>query len=77
MSATCPYCGQNELSKMLRCLAERYPEWVPDEELGQETGFTPSGGTFSTYIGELRRNRLIERTKGQSRASATLMEAGM
>lgn len=47
-------------SKMLRVIAEVYPEGLSKEELGERTGFVSSGGTFNTYLSELRRNDLIE-----------------
>ena len=46
-------------ARMLKALAEKYPDSVTKEELGDFTGFTISGGTFSTYLSELRRNGLI------------------
>lgn len=46
-------------AKMLRVIAERYPEPIEKDELGETTGFTVSGGTFNTYLSELRRNGLI------------------
>lgn len=61
-------------AKILRYVASRYPEWVPDQDVEAETHFTSSGGTYQTYVGELRRNRLLERTDGQLRASPELME---
>lgn len=33
---------------------------VSKEEVGEATGFEISGGTFNTYLSELRRNNLIE-----------------
>ncbi|MDG7016482.1 MAG: hypothetical protein JRM82_03805, partial [Nitrososphaerota archaeon] len=59
-------------AKILRFVHSRYPEWVTDEEIGQETGFSPAGGTYGTYIGELRRSKLIEREDGKCRGSPTL-----
>lgn len=59
-------------AKMLRFIASRYPEWVSDEEIGQNTGFAPTGGTYSTYRGELVRNKLVEKKDGMCRASPTL-----
>lgn len=45
--------------RILRELASRYPAAWTKSQLGALTGFTPSGGTFSTYISELRRRSLI------------------
>ena len=46
--------------RMLREIARRHPACWTRSQLGALTGFTPSGGTFSTYLGELRRRGLIE-----------------
>ena len=46
--------------KILQCLYEAYPESLSKTEIGYQTGFEPSGGTFNTYLSELRRNNLIE-----------------
>jgi hypothetical protein len=45
---------------MLETLAKRYPTKLTRAQLGTLAGFTPSGGTFGTYLGTLRRNGLIE-----------------
>jgi hypothetical protein len=58
--------------KMLDELVAIYPQALTREELGVRTGFTPSGGTFGTYLGMLRRNGLIEVAGDQVRASGTL-----
>ncbi len=49
---------------MLQLLIESYPEKVSREEVGDATGFAPTGGTFEVYIGELRRNGLIKINEG-------------
>ncbi len=59
-------------AKMLRAIAERYPASITREELGEVTSFTPSGGTFGTYVSELRRNGLIEIQGDDIKASPTL-----
>ncbi len=46
--------------RILEVIYEHYPHSISKEEIGYETGFTPTGGTFNTYISELRRNGLIE-----------------
>jgi len=46
-------------AKILRILYDSYPDMVTKEALGYMSGFTPSGGTFNTYLSELRRNGLI------------------
>ncbi len=45
--------------RILLFLYESYPNEVSKEEIGENTGFEPSGGTFNTYLSELRRNGLI------------------
>ncbi len=47
-------------ARMLRTIAGEYPESISKDNLAEMTGFTASGGTFSTYLSELRRNGLIE-----------------
>ncbi len=56
-------------ARMLRAIAEAYPMHIPKEELADLTGFTASGGTFQTYLSELRRNGLIEVAGNEIRAS--------
>ena len=58
--------------RMLDVLVDAYPGEMTREDLGGRTGFTVSGGTFSTYLGVLRRNGLIEVDGGAVRASGTL-----
>lgn len=58
--------------KMLDKLVEVYPRSLTKEELGEAAGYTASGGTFGSYLGNLRRNGLIESTTIGIRASDTL-----
>jgi len=46
--------------RMLEAIAEAGPRGIDRETLADVTGFTASGGTFSTYLGILRRNGLVE-----------------
>jgi hypothetical protein len=62
--------------RMLEALVTVYPDALSREELGEHTGFTPTGGTFGTYLGTLRRNGLIEVNGDQVRASRTLFLEG-
>lgn len=57
---------------MLNELIRLYPTSVSREYLGSVTGYTVSGGTFSSYLGKLRRNGLIEVEGSDVRASDTL-----
>ncbi len=47
-------------AKLLRIIHSHYPGYIGKDELGLESGFEPRGGTFNTYISELRRNGLIK-----------------
>ena len=60
---------------MLEALVDVYPQPLTREALGERAGFTPTGGTFGTYLGTLRRNGLIEVTGDEVRASQTLFLA--
>lgn len=46
--------------KMLEAIAEAGPNGIDRESLAEATDFTVTGGTFSTYLGILRRNGLVE-----------------
>jgi hypothetical protein len=61
--------------EMLDVLVEVHPAELTREELGERVGITPSGGTFGTYLGHLRRNGLIEVDGPMVRASDTLFMA--
>jgi hypothetical protein len=61
--------------RLLEALVEVHPKALAREELGERTGYTARGGTFSNYLGTLRRNGLIEVTGDQVRASRTLFLA--
>jgi hypothetical protein len=58
--------------RLLETFVAAYPGTLSRDALGAHTGFTPTGGTFSTYLGTLRRNSLIEVTGDQVWASQTL-----
>lgn len=54
-------------------------EDVNDDQLADAAGIASTGGTFTTYRGELVRNSLAERGNGSITATAILMrgsEAG-
>ena len=48
------------VNRRLKTIAERYPDQIEKEELGDITEFTIGGDTFNTYLSELKRNSLIE-----------------
>ena len=63
-------------AKMLDELVAVSPEGLTRQDLGERTGFTASGGTFTTYLGTLRRNGLVEVDGDLLRASETLFIDG-
>jgi hypothetical protein len=60
--------------KMLTALISAYPNSLSRDELGTQVDMTPSGGTFGTYLGTLRRNGLIEVEGDSVRASTILFD---
>lgn len=62
------------IGRMLKSICARYPYEIDREELGEETGFTPSGGTFGAYISKLRKNSLIEVNGSMIKASSEFFE---
>jgi hypothetical protein len=59
--------------RMLQALARHYPMKVTRAQLGTLSQFTPSGGTFTTYFGTLKRHALIEEASGE----VQITKAGM
>lgn len=59
-------------AKILKIIASKYPGNISKEELGEISGFTHTGGTFNTYISELRRAGLIEFEGGSLTATKEL-----
>ena len=47
-------------ARMLQSVMEAYPEGLTREEVGERARIAVGGGSFSTYLGELRRNGLVE-----------------
>jgi hypothetical protein len=62
-------------SKLLRYLADQYPNFITREELGSALSLSTAGGTFGTYLSRLRTPGLIEEQGDQLRAAPQLMEA--
>lgn len=60
-------------ARMLRTVIDTYPDTVTREQLGAAADITPTAGTFSTYLGELRRNGLVTVDKHHIRATDILM----
>lgn len=46
--------------KLLKIICGKYPDSITKEDLGIEGDFEPTGGTFNTYLSELKRNNLIK-----------------
>lgn len=60
-------------ARMLRTVIDTYPDTVTREQLGAAADITPTAGTFSTYLGELRRNGLVTVDKHHIRATDILI----
>lgn len=60
-------------SRMLRACIDAYPGGLTKQQLAERAGVAPSGGTFSTYLGELRRNGLVEQRDNVVVATDILM----
>jgi hypothetical protein len=56
------------LDEVVRC----YPEPITREDLGERSGFTVSGGTFSDYLSMLKRNGLVEINGNEVKATEVL-----
>lgn len=63
--------------RMLELLVEAYPDGYSRADLGEMAGFAVSGGTFGTYLGDLKRNGLVEEADGALFASETLFLDGV
>jgi uncharacterized protein len=60
--------------RMLETLLRRYPTKLTRAQLGTLAGFTPSGGTFGTYFGTLRRHGLLREAEN---GDVELTETGL
>jgi hypothetical protein len=56
-------------ARILRVLAEAYPEHLSNREIGERAQISHESGTFSTYMSKLRTLELVTRGVGTSRAS--------
>lgn len=54
---------------MFDIIMDIYPNSITKEELGEKCGFLPSGGTFSSYLSNMRTNGMIVTDKNNIRAS--------
>jgi hypothetical protein len=59
--------------RMLDVLMKSYPAWISTEELSERAALTVTGGTWSTYLSDLTRNGLAEKSGHQIRATDILM----
>lgn len=59
-------------ARMLKIIAGRYPEPITREELGQESGFVHTSGTFGDYLSQLVRCGLVIKENGGVIASPNL-----
>jgi hypothetical protein len=60
--------GSGGAGRMLRVLADVYPQALTKEELGERAGISATSGTFGTYLGKLRTLELVE-GRGELRAA--------
>ena len=58
--------------RMLEAVVDAGEAGLSREELAEITGFTASGGTYTTYLGVLRRNGLVEQVQKVVRALPVL-----
>ncbi len=67
--------GQSGAARMLRVLADAHPRAMTNEALGDAAEISHKSGTFSTYLGKLRKLELVE-GRGELMASAELFDGG-
>lgn len=65
--------GVSGAGRMLRVLAEAYPQALTKEELGARAEISHTSGTFGTYLGKLRTLELVE-GRGELSASKEFFE---
>lgn len=61
--------------KILTEIASRYPATWTRPQVGALTGFAHTGGTFTTYLGELKRRGLVVEEAGQISATDEALDA--
>ena len=67
--------GQSGAARMLRVLADAHPRSMTNEALGDAAEISHKSGTFSTYLGKLRKLELVQ-GRGELMASAELFDGG-
>jgi uncharacterized protein len=65
--------GDSGKRRIFDAVVEAYPRALSHDELAEATGIERGGGTFRTYLGELRGLELVE-GRGESRAAACLFD---
>jgi hypothetical protein len=62
--------------KLLEAIVDAGHEGISREELAEQTSFTMTGGTFGTYVGDLRRNGLVALEGGRLIATDVVFPEG-
>lgn len=62
-------------ARMLQAVLKAYPDGLTKDQIAATSGVTVGGGTFSTYLGELRRNGLVEQ-RGDLFAATDILVRG-
>jgi hypothetical protein len=60
--------------ELLRVLLDVYPAGLTREEIGQRSGKSPASSSFDAAMASLKRNELIDGSRGDERASPKLLE---
>ena len=66
--------GASGKRRLFDAVVAAYPRALSHDELAERSGIDRGGGTWRTYLGELRGLELIEGVRGESRAAACLFE---
>ncbi len=65
--------GDSGAGRMLKALADHYPQPMTKEQLGEAASISATSGTFGTYLGKLRTLELVE-GRGELNASKEFFE---
>lgn len=60
-------------ARMLKAAIDAYPKGLTRDQIAEASSVSASGGTFSTYLGQLRRNGLVEQRGDRIVATDVLM----
>ncbi|MGK2880842.1 MAG: winged helix-turn-helix domain-containing protein [Mycobacterium sp.] len=61
-------------ARILQAVIDAYPNGLTKSEISEQVGIVATSGTFSTYVGELRRNGLIDQHGAELVATDILMQ---